>query len=38
VLKDLVGVTQTTLLAYAFVVNPRRELSSVQDLFARAKK
>src|SRR5437867_8601483 len=38
VLKDLVGVTQTTLLTYALVVNPSSEIGSIQDLIARAKK
>src|SRR6266446_333160 len=38
VLKDLVGVTQTTLLTYAFVVNPASGIASIQDLIARAKK
>src|SRR2546429_4220298 len=38
VLKDLVGVTQTTLLTYAFVVNPASGIGSIQDLIARAKK
>jgi tripartite-type tricarboxylate transporter receptor subunit TctC len=38
VLKDLVGVTQTTLLTYAFVVNPKTGIGSIQDLIARAKK
>ena len=38
VLKDLVGVTQTTLLTYAFVVNPASGIASIQDLVARAKK
>src|SRR5258705_13488802 len=38
VLKDLVGVTQTTLLTYAFVVNPATGIGSIQDLIARAKK
>ena len=37
-LKDLVGVTQTTLLTYAFVVNPATGIGSIQDLIARAKK
>jgi len=31
VLKDLVGVTQTTLLTYAFVVNPATGLGSIQE-------
>src|SRR6266705_3202674 len=38
VLKDLVGVTQTTLITYAFVVNPATGIGSIQDLIARAKK
>jgi tripartite-type tricarboxylate transporter receptor subunit TctC len=38
VLKDLVGVTQTTLLTYALVVNPASGISSIQDLIERAKK
>jgi tripartite-type tricarboxylate transporter receptor subunit TctC len=38
VLKDLVGVTQTTLLTYAFVVNSATGIGSIQDLIARAKK
>ena len=38
VLKDLVGVTQTTLLTYAFVVNPATGIASIQDLIALAKK
>src|SRR5258706_868950 len=38
VLKDVVGVTQTTLLTYAFVVNPKTGIGSIQDLIARAKK
>jgi tripartite-type tricarboxylate transporter receptor subunit TctC len=38
VLKDLVGVTQTTLLTYAFVVNPATGIDSIQELIARAKK
>ena len=37
VLKDLVGVTQTTLLTYAFVVNPATGIGSIQELIARAK-
>jgi len=37
-LKDLVGVTQTTLLTYAFVVNPASGIGSIQDLIDRAKK
>jgi tripartite-type tricarboxylate transporter receptor subunit TctC len=38
VLKDLVGVTQTTLLTYAFVVNPATGIASIQELIARARK
>src|SRR5712691_2659821 len=38
VLKDLVGVTQTTLLTYALVVNAATGIGSIQDLIARAKK
>src|SRR5260370_39505708 len=38
VLKDLVGVTQTTLLTYAFVVNPATGIGSIQELIALAKK
>ena len=38
VLKDLVGVTQTTLLTYAFVVNPATGIGSIQELIARAKR
>jgi tripartite-type tricarboxylate transporter receptor subunit TctC len=38
VLKDLVGVTQTTLLTYAFVVNPATGIGSIQELIGRAKK
>jgi tripartite-type tricarboxylate transporter receptor subunit TctC len=38
VLKDLVGVTQTTLLTYAFVVNPATGIGSIQELIDRAKK
>jgi tripartite-type tricarboxylate transporter receptor subunit TctC len=38
VLKDLVGVTQTTLLTYAFVVNPATRIGSIQELIGRAKK
>jgi tripartite-type tricarboxylate transporter receptor subunit TctC len=38
VLKDLVGVTQTTLLTYALAVNPTSGIDSIQDLIARAKK
>ena len=38
VLKDLVGVTQTTLLTYAMVVNPSTGIGSIQELIERAKK
>jgi tripartite-type tricarboxylate transporter receptor subunit TctC len=38
VLKDLVGVAQTTLLTYALVVNPSSGIGSIQELIARAKK
>jgi tripartite-type tricarboxylate transporter receptor subunit TctC len=38
VLKDLVGVTQTTLLTYALVASPSSGIGSVQELIARAKK
>src|SRR2546428_5451902 len=38
VLKDLVGVTRTTLLTYAFVVNPATGIGSIRELIARAKK
>ena len=38
VLKDLVGVTQTTLLTYALVVNPSSRIDSIQALIARATK
>ena len=38
VLKDLVGVTQTTLLTYALVVNPASGIESIQDLMERARK
>jgi tripartite-type tricarboxylate transporter receptor subunit TctC len=38
VLKDLVGITQTTLLTYALVVNPATGINSIQDLIERAKK
>lgn len=37
VLKDLVGVTQTTLLTYALVVNPATGIASVQDLIEAAR-
>jgi tripartite-type tricarboxylate transporter receptor subunit TctC len=38
VLKDLVGITQTTLLTYAMVVNPSTGIGSIQELIERAKK
>jgi len=38
VLKELVGVTQTTLLTYALVANPASGISSIQELIERAKK
>jgi len=38
VLKDLVGVTQTTLLTYALVANPSSGIVSIHDLIERAKK
>jgi len=38
VLKDLVGVTQTTLLTYALVAHPSSGIDSIQALIARAKK
>ena len=38
VLNDLVGVTQTTLLTYALVVNPKIGIGSIQELVERAKK
>src|SRR4029077_14204827 len=38
VLRDLVGVTQTTLLTYALVANPSSGIGSVEELIARAKK
>ena len=38
VLKDLVGVTQTTLLTYALVANPSSSIGSIQELIERAKK
>jgi tripartite-type tricarboxylate transporter receptor subunit TctC len=37
VLKDLVGVTQTTLLTYALVVNPATGINSIDDLIAVAR-
>jgi tripartite-type tricarboxylate transporter receptor subunit TctC len=38
VLRDLVGVTQTTLLTYALVVNPSSGITSIEDLIARARR
>src|SRR6266540_1704201 len=38
VLMNLVGVTQTTLLTYALVVNPATGIGSIGELIARAKK
>src|SRR6266571_3642929 len=38
VLKDLDGVTQTTLLTYALVVNPATGIGSIGELIAQAKK
>jgi tripartite-type tricarboxylate transporter receptor subunit TctC len=38
VLRDLVGVTQTTLLTYALVANPSSGIGSIQELIARARK
>jgi len=38
VLKDLVGVTQTTLLTYALVAHPSSGIDSIQAMIARAKK
>ncbi len=38
VLKDLVGVTQTTLLTYALVVNAGMGIGSIRELIDRAKK
>jgi len=38
VLKDLVGVTQTTLLTYALVVTPKSGINSFQDLVDQARK
>lgn len=38
VLRDLVGVTQTTLLTYALVVNPSSGITSVEDLINRARQ
>jgi tripartite-type tricarboxylate transporter receptor subunit TctC len=37
VLKDLVGVTQTTLLTYALVVNSGTGINSIQDLITAAR-
>jgi tripartite-type tricarboxylate transporter receptor subunit TctC len=37
VLKDLVGITQTTLLTYALVVNPATGINSIEDLIAVAR-
>jgi len=37
VLKDLAGVTQTTLLTYALVVNPATGINSIQDLLEAAR-
>ncbi len=38
VLHDLTGVTQTTLLTYALVVNPSSGIASIEDLIGRAKR
>jgi tripartite-type tricarboxylate transporter receptor subunit TctC len=38
VLRDLVGVTQTTLLTYALVVNPASGIASIEDLINRARQ
>src|SRR5262249_35237607 len=38
VLKDLVGLTQTTILTYALVANPSSGIGSIQELIERAKK
>jgi tripartite-type tricarboxylate transporter receptor subunit TctC len=38
VLKDLTGVTQTTLLTYALVVNRASGIQSLQDLIERARR
>jgi len=38
VLHDLTGVTQTTLLTYALVVNPSSGIASIEDLVGRAKR
>jgi tripartite-type tricarboxylate transporter receptor subunit TctC len=38
VLKDLVGVTQTTVLTYVLVANPSSGIGSIQELIERAKK
>jgi tripartite-type tricarboxylate transporter receptor subunit TctC len=37
VLRDLTGVTQTTLLTYALVVNPATGINSIQDLIEAAR-
>jgi tripartite-type tricarboxylate transporter receptor subunit TctC len=38
VLKDLTGVTQTTLLTYALVVSPGSGITSIEDLINRARQ
>jgi tripartite-type tricarboxylate transporter receptor subunit TctC len=38
VLRDLTGVTQTTLLTYALVVNPSSGITSIEDLVNQAKR
>jgi tripartite-type tricarboxylate transporter receptor subunit TctC len=38
VLKDLTGVSQTTLLVYALIASPKTGLNSVQELIEQAKK
>jgi tripartite-type tricarboxylate transporter receptor subunit TctC len=38
VLRDLTGVTQTTLLTYALVVNPSTGITSIEDLVNQAKR
>jgi tripartite-type tricarboxylate transporter receptor subunit TctC len=38
VLRDLVGVTQTTLLTYALMVTPQSGIHSMQDLIERARR
>jgi len=38
VLHDLTGVTQTTVLTYALVVNPSSGIASIEDLIDRAKR